>query len=82
MNSSIQPQKSEIIVVSDFDSTWSKVFNLLHLALTMFALYLAFQCKGTNAFHFLFAICCPYIYIPYALATSCKGIVKLPFINQ
>jgi len=49
----------------------NKVFMLIYLLIAVFALYLAFKCNdGFEIWSFLAALFCPYIYIPYVLATK------------
>ena len=50
-------------------------YAMIHLLIAVFALYLSFKCnKGFKFWPFVAAFCCPYIYIPYILAT--KGMCK------
>lgn len=49
----------------------SSIWPLIHFILAIFALYLSFLCnQGFSLGSFLFACCCPYLYIPYILATK------------
>ncbi len=51
------------------------IMKLIHLFLSIFALYLFWKCNSQfNYMQFFIAICCPYCYIPFALASVCKGI--------
>lgn len=47
------------------------LFTLIHFILAIFALYLTFLCNnGFSLGGFIFAICCPWIYVPWILATK------------
>lgn len=57
--------------------------SIIHLVLGMFALYLAWRCNSTTSYvHLVGALCCPYIYIPYALAVTCRDTVIFPRLFQ
>lgn len=48
----------------------NSIVSLIYLAIMIFAFYLAFKCNGGfEILSFLAAFCCPFIYIPYVLAT-------------
>lgn len=49
------------------------IYSSLHLVLFIVAMYLMFKCNDGkfNFGSFMFACCCPYLYIPYAVATGC-----------
>jgi amino acid permease len=50
---------------------YGSIYSIFHTITAIFALYLSFRCNnGFNAGGFLFACCCPYIYIIYTFATS------------
>lgn len=54
-------------------------YMTLHLLLSIFALYLAFRCNGEfRILPFLAAFFFPYLYIPYALAISCRNVNIFP----
>lgn len=47
------------------------IFSIFHSMMTIVAVYLSFRCnKRFDAVSFIFALCCPYFYIIYTLATS------------
>jgi hypothetical protein len=48
----------------------SSLYIITHLILSFFALYLSWKCANMqfNAFHFIAALCCPHLYIIWALA--------------
>ncbi len=46
------------------------IFSVFHTIMSLVAIYLSFRCnKGFEIGPFLVALCCPYIYIIYILAT-------------
>lgn len=49
----------------------SSLYLITHLILSFFAIYLSWRCgdKKFNILHFIAALCCPHIYIIWALAT-------------
>jgi hypothetical protein len=52
-------------------NNYSTSYAIIHLILALFALYLSFKCNhGFNLVSFLAAFCCPYLYVPYILATK------------
>ena len=54
-------------------------FMWLHVFLSIFALYLCFKCHGRfKLLPFLAAFFFPYLYIPYALAITCKDTTIMP----
>ena len=65
------------IVVEQRTDNAMSIWSIVHLVLAVFALYLSFKCnQGFNLLSFLAALCCPYLYIPYILATkdsTCPG---------
>ena len=47
------------------------MFQVVHLVLGLVALFMSFKCNNGFSFgHFLAACCCPYLYLPYILATK------------
>ena len=50
---------------------YSSLYFITHLILSFFAIYLSWRCSGSKfeAFHFIPALCCPHLYIIWALAT-------------
>lgn len=55
----------EIVVLSNN----SIFFTITHFIISLFAFYLSWRCNnGFNIISFLCALCCPYLYIIYALA--------------
>lgn len=47
------------------------IYSIFHLIMSLVAIYLSFKCNnGFNFGSFIFAICVPYIYIIYILATN------------
>jgi amino acid permease len=68
--SSTNPQELKPEVKSS-GSPYGSMYSIFHMIAAIFALYLSFRCnEGFNAGGFLFACCCPYIYIIYEFATS------------
>lgn len=54
-------------------------FMTVHLFLSIFALYLCFRCNGEfRILPFLAALFFPYLYIPYALAITCRDTTIFP----
>lgn len=73
----------EVVVVSHT----SVFFTITHLIISLFAFYLSWRCNnGFNIISFLCALCCPYLYIIYALAVhgGCNvfGNIKTPQIGK
>jgi hypothetical protein len=65
-----RPEDDRQIIVVQPSTDWN-IWGTVHLILAIFALYLSFLCnQGFNLISFLAAICCPYLYIPYILATK------------
>ena len=50
---------------------YSSLYFITHLILSFFAIYLSWRCAGTKfeALNFIAALCCPHLYIIWALAT-------------
>jgi len=47
------------------------LYSITHLIISFFAIYLSWRCNnGFNILAFLAALCCPYLYIIWALATN------------
>ena len=48
----------------------SSLYVITHLILSFFAIYLSWRCANMqfSAFHFIAALCCPHLYIIWALA--------------
>jgi len=70
-----QDKIKEIIIVSDS----SIFFTITHLIISLFAFYLSWRCNnGFNILSFLCALCCPYLYIIYALAVhgGCNNVIS------
>ena len=54
---------------SDDDTVIATILGSLHLILIIVAVVLSFRCnRGFSIIGFLLAICCPWLYIIYALA--------------
>jgi hypothetical protein len=52
--------------------TVSPIVQIFNVIVLVFALYISFKCnKGFNFGSFLFACCCPILYVPYRLAVPC-----------
>jgi hypothetical protein len=52
--------------------------TIMHLLLSMFALYISFSCNnGVDPLHITAALVLPYVYIPYMLATQQKCATKV-----
>ena len=52
--------------------TVSPIVQIFNALVLFFALYISFKCnKGFNFGSFLFACCCPILYVPYRLAVPC-----------
>lgn len=49
----------------------SSLYLITHLILSFFAIYLSWRCGGSkfDAMQFVAALCCPHLYIIWALAT-------------
>jgi hypothetical protein len=49
----------------------SSLYFITHLILSFFAIFLSWRCsnKKFNILHFIAALCCPHVYIIWALAT-------------
>lgn len=62
--------------------TYSTMYSVFHTIIMFFALYLSFKCNnGFLLFDFLFACCCPVLYILYRGITSpnfCNAFTNLP----
>jgi hypothetical protein len=64
-----QPDKSVIVYQSY--SSGRYIYSIFHIIMSLIAIYLSYKCnKGFNIGSFIIAICCPYIYIIYTLATK------------
>ena len=50
---------------------YSSLYLITHLILSFFAIYLSWRCSNGNfsVLHFIAALCCPHLYIIWALAT-------------
>ena len=59
------------IIVYEQPSASRYIYSVFHGSMSLIAIYLSFKCnKGFDFGSFLVAICCPYIYIVYTLATK------------
>ncbi len=59
------PQKGGFF--TDETGAWTTtgiIVGILHFILAWFAIYLAYKCQN-GFFDYLFACCCPYVYIPW-----------------
>lgn len=60
----------------------SSLYLITHLILSFFAIYLSWRCgdKKFNILHFVAALCCPHLYIIWALAMhgGCGIFDKIP----
>ena len=64
-----QPDKSVIVYQSYGSGRY--IYSIFHIIMSLIAIYLSYKCnKGFNMGSFIIAICCPYIYIIYTLATK------------
>ena len=79
-SATIQP-KSKIIVMkgcpnpacscNQCQSSGRYIYSVFHSIMSIVAIYLSFRCnKGFNISSFILALCCPYVYIIYILATK------------
>lgn len=61
---------------------YSSLYFITHLILSFFAIYLSWRCAGSKfeALNFIAALCCPHLYIIWALAThgGCGVFDNLP----
>jgi hypothetical protein len=61
---------------------YSSLYFITHLILSFFAIYLSWRCAGAKfeALNFIAALCCPHLYIIWALAThgGCGVFDNLP----
>ena len=58
-------QKGGFFLTDDGSLTWTSIIgSILHFILAWFAIYTAYKCGGGFG-GYLFACCCPYIYLPY-----------------
>jgi hypothetical protein len=65
MNKQLLPQ---IIYVEK--GTGRYIYSVFHIMMSLVAIYLSFRCNtGFHLGSFIVALCCPYIYIVYILAT-------------
>jgi len=50
---------------------YSSIYMITHMILSFFAIYLSWRCSNGvfSPINFLFAFCCPHLYIIWALAT-------------
>jgi hypothetical protein len=63
-------QGQHMIVVKHNSNT--AIYSIFHTIMALVAVYLSFRCNDNNfnGASFIVALCCPYIYIIYVLATK------------
>jgi hypothetical protein len=64
-------QKEATVYTTMRKSHYSSLYCITHLILSFFALYLSWKCSGGkfDVLNFIAALCCPHLYIIWALAT-------------
>lgn len=67
----VQRKNRENFADKKKSSGFTKVYSLFHTFLALFALFVAFKCNdGFKAMPFLFACCCPHLFLIYTAATK------------
>ncbi len=65
------PTKKTVCLCPHPQSSGRYIYSVFHSIMSIIAIYLAFRCnKGFSIGPFMLALCCPYIYIIYVLATQ------------
>jgi len=72
MNAQYQTDNTEndVINVVPQKPQYSSLYFITHLILSFFAIYLSWKCGGSkfDAMQFIAALCCPHLFIIWALA--------------
>lgn len=70
MNAQYQADENESVNVVPQKPQYCSLYFVTHLILSFFAIYLSWRCGGSkfDALQFVAAICCPHLYIIWALA--------------
>ncbi len=65
------PSKKTVCLCPQPASSGRYIYSVFHSIMSIVAIYLSFRCnKGFDTMSFVLALCCPYIYIIYVLATK------------
>ncbi len=66
-----EDQLNKSVIIYQTSGIGRYFYSIFHFIMALIAIYLSFKCnKGFNIGSFIIAICCPYIYIIYTLATK------------
>lgn len=68
-----EDEDKNILIAADevkISNNCSSLYMITHLILSFFAIYLSWKCSNMefSPLHFIAALCCPHIYIIWALA--------------
>lgn len=67
----VQRKNKENFAATKKRSGFTVVYSFIHTFLAIFALFVAFKCNnGFKAMPFLFACCCPHLFLIYTAATT------------
>lgn len=63
-------RKADMVIVKNHSN--KAIYSIFHILMSFVAIYLSFRCNDNhfNAASFVVALCCPYLYIIYTLATK------------